>query len=107
MSAHDEHRRPGGTTSEIPERSGVSLALVTSDATALLREALTLDEGDRASIAAELLASLPVPPTEFETDSDEWLAEIERRARAVVSGEATGMPWEDAKARLLGQSDTE
>lgn len=47
------------------------------------------------------------PPGSLETDSDEWLAEIERRAREVISGEVTGEPWEEAMTRLLERFDTE
>ena len=80
---------------------------MTSDATALLREALTLEGSDRATIAAELLASLPGPPQLAEIDSDEWVADIERRAREVHSGEVPVEPWEDVKARLLRSTNGE
>lgn len=64
-----------------------------SDAVTVLRDALALSEGDRAGIAAELLASLPGPEGGLEIDSDEWLREIERRARGVVSGETQLEDW--------------
>ncbi len=58
-----------------------------STATArLLEEALKLPDDQRADLAAELLASLsPATPAEARTD-EEWLAEIERRARAALAG---------------------
>ena len=30
-----------------------------------------------------------------------WAHEIERRARRVMSGESTGEPWEDVRARVI------
>jgi putative addiction module component (TIGR02574 family) len=66
----------------------------------LLREALTLTPAERADVAAELLASLDEPmenPTEVETA---WAAEIERRARRVLSGESLGESWEDVRDRV-------
>jgi hypothetical protein len=41
------------------------------------------------------------PAMGLEVDSSEWLAEIERRARAVSSGANRCEPWDHAKARLL------
>jgi hypothetical protein len=64
-----------------------------STATAhLLEEALQLTEDERADLASELLASLtPRTPAEARSE-DEWLGEIERRARAAMAG-APGIPW--------------
>jgi putative addiction module component (TIGR02574 family) len=73
---------------------------MTSRAQELLREALTLPVAERADVAAELLASLddaaPENPAEVEAA---WAAEIERRARRVMSGESAGVPWEDVRRR--------
>jgi len=66
----------------------------------LLREALTLPADERADVAAELLASLDESmenPSEVEAA---WAAEIERRARRVLSGESAGEPWEDVRDRI-------
>ncbi len=66
----------------------------------LLREALTLTPAERADVAAELLASLDEPmenPTEVEAA---WAAEIERRARRVLSGESIGESWKDVRDRV-------
>jgi putative addiction module component (TIGR02574 family) len=75
---------------------------MTSRAQALLREALALPTEERADVAAELLASLedaaPDNPADVEAA---WAREIERRARRVMSGESTGEPWEDVRARIL------
>lgn len=68
-------------------RTGVPWPPVTIDAVTILRDALALSEGDRADLAAELLASLPGPEGGLEIDSQDWLREIERRARSVLAGE--------------------
>jgi len=76
---------------------------VTSDAVTVLREALALPDSDRADIAAELLASLPEPPSTLDVDSDEWAQEIERRARDVLSGETATEDWDAVEERILGK----
>lgn len=73
---------------------------MTSDALTILRDALALSEGDRADLAAELLASLPVSEGGLEIDSDEWLREVERRARSVESGETLLENWDTVEARI-------
>ena len=65
---------------------------MTSRAQELLREALALPIEERADVAAELLASLDEGGAE---DS----AEIEKRARRVMTGQSPGIPWEDVRAR--------
>jgi putative addiction module component (TIGR02574 family) len=65
----------------------------------VLKEALQLSPEDRAEVAAELLASL-----DESTDEDveaAWAAEIERRARRVLSGESDGTDWAEARARVF------
>ena len=66
----------------------------------LLREALALPLEERADVAAQLLASLDDAaaddPAEVEAA---WAVEIERRARRVIAGETTGVPWEDVRRR--------
>jgi putative addiction module component (TIGR02574 family) len=66
----------------------------------LLREALALPVKERADVAAQLLASLDeaaaVDPAEVEAA---WAEEIERRARRVIAGETTGIPWNDVRRR--------
>lgn len=65
----------------------------------ILEEALALPESERAHVAAALIASLD------EGDDPDaaaaWTAELERRARRVLSGESQGIPWEDVRARIL------
>ncbi len=79
---------------------------MTSDAAAVLRDALSLPDRDRASIAAELLASLPEPAGGLVANSDEWVQAIERRAREVRSGEATTESWDTVARRILDRFAT-
>jgi putative addiction module component (TIGR02574 family) len=68
---------------------------------AILQEALRLPPKERADVAAELLDSLESEPTERREDVEmAWADEIERRARRVISGEATGSSWEEVRERL-------
>ncbi len=71
---------------------------MTARAQELLREALTLPVAERADVAAELLASLDDAEAENPAEVEAaWAAEIERRARRVMSGESAGIPWEDVR----------
>jgi putative addiction module component (TIGR02574 family) len=73
---------------------------MTQRAQALLREALALPAEERATVAAELLASLDAPPADdAEAVRAAWATEIERRARRVLSGESTGEPWATVRER--------
>jgi hypothetical protein len=78
-----------------------------NDAVAVLREALALPERDRADIAAKLLASLPGPEGGLEIDSDEWLREIEDRARRVLAGETALEDWDTVERRILDKLSSE
>ena len=73
---------------------------MTQRAKAVLNDALALPLNERADVAAELLASLdnsaPEDPQEVEAA---WAAEIERRARRVLSGESRGDPWDLVRER--------
>lgn len=65
----------------------------------LLEEALRLSADQRAELASELLATLePDTPSERRTEV-EWIAEIERRARAAVAG-SPGVSWAEARAQI-------
>jgi putative addiction module component (TIGR02574 family) len=65
----------------------------------ILKQALLLADKDRAELVAELLDSLP-PLGKAESPSDEeWIAEVEQRARAALAG-STGLPWEQARAEV-------
>jgi putative addiction module component (TIGR02574 family) len=70
-----------------------------STADRLLEEALKLTPDERARIVAELLATLePDLPSQQRSD-EEWLREIERRARAAVAG-SPGVAWPDARDQI-------
>ena len=66
----------------------------------LLREALMLPSHERADFPAELLASLDETMESPENVQAAWGAEIERRARRVLSGESAGESWEDVRNRI-------
>lgn len=73
---------------------------MTQRAHALLQEALALPAEERATVAAELLASLDAASTEdAEAVRAAWADEIERRARRVLNGESTGEPWATVRER--------
>ena len=75
--------------------------LMTSRAQDLLDEALTLAPAERADMATELLASLGGPSGNDGPETAEaWTAEIERRARRVLSGQSSGEPWEVVRTRV-------
>ena len=61
---------------------------------------MALPVKERADLAAELLASLDDAAAEDPAEVEAaWAAEIERRARRVMSGETAGIPWEDVRRR--------
>jgi putative addiction module component (TIGR02574 family) len=64
----------------------------------VVRQALKLDEHDRAEVAAQLLDSLEQEDAEEE---DAWVAELERRAMELESGAVQGIAWEDLRERLM------
>ncbi len=67
----------------------------------LLKDALRLSESERASLATELLGSLEPHGSGQHRTEKEWLAEVERRARAALSG-TPGSTWDEA---LKGVTD--
>ena len=68
----------------------------------LLIDALQLPDQQRAELAAELLDSLPPALSGQDRSSAQWLAEIERRAKAAQAG-ASGVTWEDAREQVLNR----
>ncbi|MCA9676508.1 MAG: addiction module protein [Kofleriaceae bacterium] len=72
---------------------------MTDRARKLLDEALALPEGERADLAARLLASLADEPAD-ELDP-RWVAELERRAREAHADPSGGTPWEELRDGLL------
>ena len=67
-------------------------------ATRLLEDALKLGVGERAELAAELIASL-----DAKADHDAeaaWAVEIEERAAKARAGADRGEPWTDVRERV-------
>lgn len=64
----------------------------------VVRQALELDESDRAEVASRLLESLE--PASEEADAG-WVAEIERRAAELESGAVEAVLWEELRERLM------
>lgn len=71
------------------------------DSDAILREALTLPARARASVAAELLASLDEPAVDdAEAVQAAWVEELEHRAHRAQSGVDPGEPWPIVRDRM-------
>ena len=76
---------------------------MTPEARQLLKQALALDEKDRASMAGALLESLH---GEVDQDAEEaWDAEIRRRIEDLDSGRVETIPWSEVKQRLFRDFD--
>jgi len=64
----------------------------------VLADALRLEPGSRADVAAELLASLDGPA---DPDAEQaWDAEIARRIAAIEAGTIRLEPWSEVKRRI-------
>jgi hypothetical protein len=70
-----------------------------STADEVRQRALDLPEAARAELAYELLESLPEAPVSLARTDEEWIAEIERRARAAIAG-APGLAWAAVRAHI-------
>jgi putative addiction module component (TIGR02574 family) len=69
----------------------------------LFKHVLDMSEKDRAALAGLLISSL-----EEEPDSDLesiWRLEVERRVSELDAGKVDPIPWEDAKKRLMKNSN--
>lgn len=67
----------------------------------LFREAATLPEQDRATLAGLLIDSLEGEP---ESDVDAaWDVEIQKRVAEVEAGTVKTVPWEEVQRRLLAR----
>ena len=82
-----------------PGKAGVDLSMA-NDAARILAEALQLTPEERALIAVELLASLEPDVADGQDREIDWIAEIERRARAALAGSPT-VSWPEARAQIL------
>lgn len=72
----------------------------------LFKQALDLDERNRATLTELLIESLETEPDEGLEEA--WSAEIERRVAELEAKKVNTVPWEEVKARLLqGESDRE
>jgi hypothetical protein len=90
----------------VDERVRGTLMAMSIDAEAVLREALTLPTGDRAEVAAELLASLDEAAlTGPDAVLAAWAEELEHRARRTLSGEDAGEAWPALRDRLRKKPD--
>jgi putative addiction module component (TIGR02574 family) len=76
---------------------------MTTRTEALLREALSLADDERAALAAELLASLDDPADDPDVVEAAWAAELARRAGRVMRGESAGEAWADVRQRLASR----
>lgn len=68
-------------------------------ASEVLKQALSLDDQDRASVAGALIESL-----EVRADADvevAWSNEIERRVRELEARSITSVPWSKVRDRLF------
>jgi len=70
----------------------------------LRREALALSDGERAALAADLLASLDEPAgDDAETVRLAWAQEIERRAAIAITEESPTERWETVRQRIADE----
>ena len=70
-------------------------------AEAVLKEALTLPEADRADIAGALLNSLePGEETDIEAA---WRQEVAARVAALDAGEVETIPWNEVRGGLVAK----
>lgn len=77
---------------------------MTSETRDLLHAALALPTGERAGVAAALLASLDHGiEADSETAEAEWAAEIRNRADRVTTSQSPGVPWTEVRANLAGR----
>lgn len=71
------------------------------DSDAILREALTLPARARASVAAELLASLDESTVDdAEAVQAAWVEELDQRALRAQTGDDPGEPWPILRDRV-------
>ena len=73
---------------------------MSSAAAKLLEEALKLPVEARAALAGSLLDSLD--DTIDEDVEQAWALEIARRLEEVQSGKVRGVPWAEARRRIVG-----
>ena len=74
---------------------------MTKKADTLLREALTLDESERAELAGRLLESIE-PPADADVESA-WREEVQQRVAQIDSGKAHLVSWEKVREELFAR----
>ena len=70
-------------------------------ARAILNDALTLPEADRADLAGALLESIE-PSAEADVEAA-WRQEVASRVAALDAGEVETVAWEDVRDRLYAR----
>jgi putative addiction module component (TIGR02574 family) len=70
-----------------------------AELTELFREAMELEDNDRATLAGLLIESLEGP--EDPDVEKAWADEVERRWQEIESGKVKTVPWEEVKTRLF------
>jgi len=70
-----------------------------AELTQLFREAMKLEDNDRATLAGLLIESLEGP--EDPDVEKAWAAEIERRWQEIESGKVKTIPWDQIKQTLF------
>jgi putative addiction module component (TIGR02574 family) len=68
----------------------------------IFEEALALAEDERAELVAELLNSLPPCDSVEERSDEDWIAEVERRARTALAG-SPGVSWDETREKITKQ----
>lgn len=70
-------------------------------ASEVLKQALSLDEQDRAAVAGALIESLEVSADAAIDVEGAWSREIERRVAELESREVAAVPWTEVRERLF------
>jgi len=72
---------------------------MTQKVTELLASALELSPDEREELADCLWASVEMPDEHAGMSEEEFVAELERRARELKADQRLGVPWEEVKNR--------
>ena len=74
---------------------------MSKDLKQLIRDAASLPEADRATLAGVLIESLEGDPDEGVETA--WRAEVDRRAAEIDSGQVALVPWEEVRKQLFAK----
>ncbi len=72
-----------------------------TSATDIFKQAIQLNEEERAELASLLIESLD-EPAEVGVEAA-WAVEIERRMAELDSGSAKTLPWDEVREKLYGR----